>query len=50
MAAAKARGGVIGNIKRVGLMAAAGLTFARLYLLRARRSAIPLQIRLAPAW
>jgi magnesium-protoporphyrin IX monomethyl ester (oxidative) cyclase len=50
MSAARARGGIIGNIQRVGLAAAAGVTFARLYLLRTRRSAIPRQIRLSPAW
>lgn len=48
--AAKARGGVIGHVKRLGLAAAGAATFARLYLLPTKPNAIPAQVRLAPAW
>jgi magnesium-protoporphyrin IX monomethyl ester (oxidative) cyclase len=48
--AAKEQGGVIGKIKQVGFMAAAGASFARLYLLRPKTNALPAQVRLAPAW
>jgi magnesium-protoporphyrin IX monomethyl ester (oxidative) cyclase len=48
--AAKARGGIVGGIKRAGLTAAAATTFARLYLRKPRRGAIPDDVRLAPAW
>jgi magnesium-protoporphyrin IX monomethyl ester (oxidative) cyclase len=49
-AAARAQGGFIGKVKRIGLTAAAGLAFARLFLLPTKRNAIPKTIRLAPAW
>jgi len=49
-AAARRQGGVIGGAKRLGLTAAAGLAFARLFLLQTRRNAVPDHIRLAPAW
>jgi magnesium-protoporphyrin IX monomethyl ester (oxidative) cyclase len=49
-AAAKAQGGVLGRIKQVALGATGALTFARLYLLPAKRNAIPRQVRMAPAW
>ena len=48
--AAKARGGIVGGIKRLGLAAAAGATLLRLYLLPARANALPADIRLAPTW
>jgi len=47
---AKAEGGVIGAIKRVGLLAAAGIGFARLYLTPVKKNAPPAQVRLVPAW
>ena len=50
MGAARARGGAVGRIKRLGLTAAAGLAFARIYLLPARSQAIPAGVRLAAAW
>ncbi len=50
IAAAKARGGVIGRIKRIGLGAAVAATFARLYLLPAKPNVLPQQVMLAPAW
>jgi magnesium-protoporphyrin IX monomethyl ester (oxidative) cyclase len=48
--AARAQGGLIGKARRIGLTAAAGIGFVRLFLLPARRNAIPRTIRLAPAW
>jgi magnesium-protoporphyrin IX monomethyl ester (oxidative) cyclase len=50
MNAARARGGVVGRLKRIFLTAAAAVTFARLYLLPVRRNAVPRQVRLSPAW
>jgi magnesium-protoporphyrin IX monomethyl ester (oxidative) cyclase len=50
MGAAKAQGGVMGRIKHLGLSAAAAASFARLYLLRPKRHALPDDARLAPAW
>ncbi len=48
--AAKARGGIVGGLRRAGLMAAAATTFARLYLRTPRRGTLPDDVRLAPAW
>ena len=48
--AAKAQGGVIGAIKRVGLIGAAAVNFAHLYLTPVQRNAIPASARLVPAW
>ncbi|MCW6507312.1 magnesium-protoporphyrin IX monomethyl ester (oxidative) cyclase [Lichenifustis flavocetrariae] len=50
MAEAKRQGGLVGNIKRVGLVAAAAATFARLFLLAPKSNALPATIRLSPAW
>ena len=49
-AAARAQGGVVGRVKRIGLGLAAGATFLRLYALPVNRHALPQDIRLAPAW
>jgi magnesium-protoporphyrin IX monomethyl ester (oxidative) cyclase len=49
-AAARTRGGFGGRVRRLGLGAAAAATFARLYVLRPKGNAIPVQVRLAPAW
>ncbi|HEY1315469.1 MAG TPA: magnesium-protoporphyrin IX monomethyl ester (oxidative) cyclase [Steroidobacteraceae bacterium] len=49
-AAAKARGGALAALRRLGLAAAAAATFARLYLLPVRRHDLPAQVRMAPAW
>ena len=46
----KARGGVIGSIKRIGLALAAAAIFARLYLLPAKPNVLPQHLTLAPAW
>ena len=48
--AAKAKGGVVGTIKRAAYTLAATATFARLYLLPVHENVLPEQIRMAPAW
>ena len=48
--AAKKRGGVVSQIKRLGLGAAGMATFARLYFLPTKRNELPQQVRLKPAW
>jgi len=50
VAAAKARGGVLGALQRARLAAAAVTTFARLYLLPVHEHELPGQVRMAPAW
>jgi magnesium-protoporphyrin IX monomethyl ester (oxidative) cyclase len=47
---AKRQGGFVNKIKTIGLSAAAGLTFVRLYLLPVHRHALPARIRLQPVW
>ncbi len=49
-AAAKERGGIGGAIRRAGLGIAAGFTLASLYVLPTRKTVVPEQVRLAPAW
>jgi magnesium-protoporphyrin IX monomethyl ester (oxidative) cyclase len=49
-AAAKARGGLWGMLKRGALGLGAAATFARLYILPVRHHALPAQVRMAPAW
>jgi magnesium-protoporphyrin IX monomethyl ester (oxidative) cyclase len=48
--AARARGGLLGGVKRMGLAIAAAATFAKLYLIPAKRNDLPGRVRLAPAW
>jgi magnesium-protoporphyrin IX monomethyl ester (oxidative) cyclase len=48
--AARAQGGVVGAIKRVGLGLAAGATFLRLYTLPTHGNLLPDNPRVAPAW
>jgi len=48
--AARARGGLVGGVKRLALGVAAGVTFARLYCLPAQRNELPQNARLAPTW
>ena len=48
--AARAQGGVLGGVKRLGLTLAAGVTFVRLYCLPATPNALPQNMRVAPAW
>ena len=50
MGRAKTQGGVVGKLKQAGLSAAAAAIFARLYLLRPRRHALPADVRMSPAW
>jgi len=49
-AAAKARGGLIGGLKRIGLAMAAAATFVRLYTLPVHHHALPEHVGMAPAW
>ena len=48
--AAKARGGIVGAVRRGGLMVAAAATFAGLYLTPVKRNEAPADVRLVPAW
>ena len=48
--AAKARGGILGRLKATGLALVAASVFARLYVLPVKRTALPREILLAPAW
>jgi magnesium-protoporphyrin IX monomethyl ester (oxidative) cyclase len=48
--AARAQGGLIGGIKRMALSAVAGATFVRLYCLPVQANALPVNIRVVPAW
>jgi magnesium-protoporphyrin IX monomethyl ester (oxidative) cyclase len=48
--AARAQGGMIAGIRRLGLTLAATATMIRLYLLPARTNALPADVRLAPTW
>lgn len=50
MAAAKARGGLVGRTRQLGLAVSGAATFVRLYCLPVKRHAIPQQVRVAPAW
>jgi len=48
--AARARGGIGGGLKRLGVMAGAALTFARMYALPVHRHDVPERVLAAPAW
>jgi magnesium-protoporphyrin IX monomethyl ester (oxidative) cyclase len=50
MAAAERQGGVMGKLRKAGLVAAAGVGFLRLYLIPAKHNDLPRQVRLSPAW
>jgi magnesium-protoporphyrin IX monomethyl ester (oxidative) cyclase len=50
MSAAKAQGGVLGTLKRVGLGCAAAAVFARLYVLPVNHHALPDHVRTAAIW
>jgi magnesium-protoporphyrin IX monomethyl ester (oxidative) cyclase len=50
IAKAKVEGGLVGGIKRLLHTGSAALTFARLYLMRAKSAPLPARIRMAPAW
>jgi len=47
---AKARGGVLGGVKRLAWSAAAAAIFARLYVLPVRRNELTPGVRMVPAW
>ena len=49
-ATARAQGGIMGRVKRAGLMASAAVTLGRVFLLRPKRNPLPAQILMAPAW
>jgi magnesium-protoporphyrin IX monomethyl ester (oxidative) cyclase len=49
-ARARARGGLPGALKRAAFAVAAGITFARLYLLPVKTHELPSRIRTSPAW
>jgi magnesium-protoporphyrin IX monomethyl ester (oxidative) cyclase len=49
-AAAKERGGASGRLRRLGIGIASAATFARLFLLPAKRNVLPQHVTLAPAW
>ena len=50
IAAARRQGGVLGNLKRAGLVAAAAATLARLFVLPPKSHPLPTTVRLSPAW
>ena len=50
MTAAKARGGLVGNLQRVRWAISGGLTFLRLYFLPVKHHALPVDVRMVPAW
>ena len=50
MAAADAKGGLMGKLRKAGLGVAAAAVFARLFVLRPQANELPQQIRMAPAW
>jgi len=50
IAAARAQGGFVSRLRRIGYLAANAVTFARLYLLPVKRHALPADVRLAPVW
>jgi magnesium-protoporphyrin IX monomethyl ester (oxidative) cyclase len=50
MDAAKAAGGPVNALKRLGLTAGAALVLGRLYFMRPQQHELPAEIRIAPAW
>ena len=50
IAAAKRQGGLIGGLKRAGLVVAVAATFGRLFVLSPKRNPLPATIRLSPVW
>ncbi len=49
-AEAREQGGLVGGLKRLGLMATAGATLLRMYLIPSKPNQAPQRIRLVPAW
>ncbi len=50
IAAAKARGGIVGRLRQAGLSLAGVATFARLYVLPTVHHEVPQSVRMQPAW
>ena len=50
MAAAKARGGLVGKLQQAGLAIAGASTFVKLYFMPVKSNTLPQQVRMAPAW
>ena len=48
--AAKAEGGLMGRVRRIGLNLSGALTFLRLFMIPVKSNELPKDIRLAPAW
>lgn len=48
--ALRAKGGLFSSIRRMGVMAATGLTFAKLYVLPTKRNELPDEICMVPVW
>ncbi len=46
----KARGGIVGGLKRLSGMVGAASAFARMYFHRARKHELPATVRMQPAW
>ncbi len=49
-AEARARGGIVGAVRRLGLTASAAMAFAGLFFMRGRKNPLPAHVRTAPAW
>jgi magnesium-protoporphyrin IX monomethyl ester (oxidative) cyclase len=50
MGAAKAQGGIVNAVRRAGMLAAAGYTMLRLFMMKTENNAMPQSVRMAPAW
>jgi magnesium-protoporphyrin IX monomethyl ester (oxidative) cyclase len=50
MDAAKAKGGLMGNLQRARWAISGAITFVRLYFLPVKHHALPADIRMVPAW
>jgi magnesium-protoporphyrin IX monomethyl ester (oxidative) cyclase len=50
MDAAKAKGGLMGNLQRARWAISGGFTFLRLYFLPVKHHALPADVRMVPAW